>query len=568
MAIELGLGVQQHIGFARLRQHGRRIEAARSRHGLGQIATYAVGCLAEKAEACAEQRRQFLRQQAQLCRLRVLRCQIAEENACVRARGEARCNVVRIRADFDSGERGWHRPLFRLGHRLHHLRQNLRQFLRRHDRLVGERQQQIVIGGMDQINLLAALARLAQTVGDKRMVLAQEGADDEHAVEAADVGDFHAQPGCARLLRIGGKIRLAQAEIDVLAAATAHQLAQQVQLFQRGVRRGERADRMPAVLRLDIPQALGDRGQRLLPVHFLPLPFDLEHGLGQAVVRIQSLIGEAVAIGQPAFVQFLMFQRQHPHDLVRHHLHDQVGAEAVVRAHRFSAREFPGAGAVAKRLAGERAHRAQIDHVAGKFGIDRASDEGHDFRVLAAPHHAEFHHAGDLLAEAHAAGAVDAAAHLFHRDQRADALVEYHALLFLVARGARSVAHREVLQLAFAALVANRAVERVVDQQEFHHRLLRGPGVLGFGKHLHAVGDRRGAGRQGLGRLLHLHQAHAAIGGDRELLVIAEVRNGDAERVGRVHHRGAALHLDLPAVYFYCWHIVLRQPSRRRQQQR
>ena len=188
--------------------------------------------------------------------------------------------------------------------------------------------------------------------------------------------------------------------------------------------------------------------------------------------------------------------------------------------------------------------------------------------MLAAPHHAEFHHAGDLLAEAHAAGAVDAAAHLFHRNQRADVLVEHDALLFAVARGALAVTHREVLQLAFAALVADRAVERVVDQQELHHPFLRGPSVLGFGKHFHAVSDGSGAGRQGLGRLLHLHQAHAAIGGDRQFLVIAEVRNGDAERVRRVHHGGAVWHLDLPAVYFYFGHVVLRPPARRQRSQR
>jgi hypothetical protein len=39
--------------------------------------------------------------------------------------------------------------------------------------------------------------------------------------------------------------------------------------------------------------------------------------------------------------------------------------------------------------------------------------------------------AGDLLAEAHAARAVDAARHLLGRDQRAEVLVEHDALLFL-----------------------------------------------------------------------------------------------------------------------------------------
>src|SRR5438477_405417 len=65
---------------------------------------------------------------------------------------------------------------------------------------------------------------------------------------------------------------------------------------------------------------------------------------------------------------------------------------------------------------------------------------------------------------------------------------------------------------------------------------------------LHAVGDRGGAGGKRLRCLLDLHQAHAAVRRDRELLVIAEVRHVDTELVGGVHHRCAVRHLDRLAV--------------------
>src|SRR5262245_45960548 len=65
---------------------------------------------------------------------------------------------------------------------------------------------------------------------------------------------------------------------------------------------------------------------------------------------------------------------------------------------------------------------------------------------------------------------------------------------------------REVLQLALAALVADRAVERVVDEQELHDALLGGHGLIGMGVDFHAVGDGSRARRQRLGRLLHMHQ--------------------------------------------------------------
>ncbi len=54
-------------------------------------------------------------------------------------------------------------------------------------------------------------------------------------------------------------------------------------------------------------------------------------------------------------------------------------------------------------------------------------------------------------------------------DERTDILVFDGALVFLIARGVDAEGHRLVLQVAFAALVADRAIERVVDQQEFHY---------------------------------------------------------------------------------------------------
>ena len=140
-------------------------------------------------------------------------------------------------------------------------------------------------------------------------------------------------------------------------------------------------------------------------------------------------------------------------------------------------------------------------------------DVGADLHVLAAAGGAELLDAGDVLAEAHAARAVDAARHVGGH-QRAEVLVLHHALALVEARRVAAEAHREILQLALAALVADRAVERMVDEQELHRRLLRADGLRRLGEDLHALGDGRGAGRQRLRRLLHFHQAHAAVGRD------------------------------------------------------
>ena len=62
--------------------------------------------------------------------------------------------------------------------------------------------------------------------------------------------------------------------------------------------------------------------------------------------------------------------------------------------------------------------------------------------------------------------------------------------------------------------------------------------AIAFGElreHLHAFRHRRRAGRQRLRRLLHLDQAHAAVGRDGELGVIAEARDVDVGRVRDLH---------------------------------
>ena len=93
--------------------------------------------------------------------------------------------------------------------------------------------------------------------------------------------------------------------------------------------------------------------------------------------------------------------------------------------------------------------------------------------MLAAAGGAELRIALDLLAEAHAARALDAAGHV-GRDQRPEVLVLDHALALGEARDVAAVAHREILQLALPALIADRAIERMIDEQEFHGRALRG----------------------------------------------------------------------------------------------
>src|SRR3546814_2076187 len=75
---------------------------------------------------------------------------------------------------------------------------------------------------------------------------------------------------------------------------------------------------------------------------------------------------------------------------------------------------------------------------------------------------------GDFLGEPDAALSLDAAVH--HRfDDRPHIFLGDGALVFLITRRAAATGDRLVLQVALAALVADRAIERMIDEQELHH---------------------------------------------------------------------------------------------------
>ena len=226
-----------------------------------------------------------------------------------------------------------------------------------------------------------------------------------------------------------------------------------------------------------------------------------------------------------------------------------------MRGYRGVLGQLPGPGRVARRLRGQGADRAYVDDVAGKFRDDRFFDIGADLHVFAAAGGAEFRHAGDLVAKAHATGAVNAAGKI-GRDQRPDILVHDDTLGLGVFRYTLAEAHRHVLQFTLTALVADRTVQRVVDEQEFHGRFLRGERGAGAGLDHHAVHALGSAGRHRLGRAFDFHQAHATVGGYRQSLVIAKPGNHNIVFVGDVDQQAPGLGFDFLTVYRDCYVIA------------
>src|SRR5262249_26831008 len=136
------------------------------------------------------------------------------------------------------------------------------------------------------------------------------------------------------------------------------------------------------------------------------------------------------------------------------------------------------------------------------------------------------------------------------RDQRRELQrLDEMALGLDEARGAATPAEGDVLQRALTALVADRAVQRMVDQQELDHSLLGGLDSLGGGVHHHPVLDRRRAASLQLGYALDFHQAHAA-GADwvAELWLVTEDRNLDIAVLGGVDEHAVFRCADLATV--------------------
>src|SRR3954464_13583792 len=135
-----------------------------------------------------------------------------------------------------------------------------------------------------------------------------------------------------------------------------------------------------------------------------------------------------------------------------------------------------------------------------------------DERVRAALLEDELVVLGDLLAEAHAAVAEDAALAVDGDERRERERLLEVALGLDEARPPAAPAEGDVLQRALAALVWHRAVERVVDEQELDDGGLRLVPARGLRVDDHAVLDGRRAGRLQLGDARDLGNAHAASG--------------------------------------------------------
>ena len=203
-----------------------------------------------------------------------------------------------------------------------------------------------------------------------------------------------------------------------------------------------------------------------------------------------ALEGGAAVVAHPVVVDLDVEARLVALDVAAPVLHGDVAAHLAAGAERRLLVEVPDALGEAEAGRGQGAHRADVHHAGGERVGQLLARERADLDARAAVEEAELAGARDLLGEADAARALDAAVHV-EDDVGAerDALAARVGPLVLVleARVGDAVLEGVVLQAALAGLVADRAVERVVDEEELHHPLLRLVDLGHVGAHHHAV---------------------------------------------------------------------------------
>jgi len=266
----------------------------------------------------------------------------------------------------------------------------------------------------------------------------------------------------------------------------------------------------------------------------------------EAVVAVEVVKIEPVAVRHPARIDEVIFARGDPVDDVLAARDEDVRAGAACDIDALGFLEEPDAHLEAEILAREGADRADVDGVERVVAVEALARIDRERRVAAAVQEAEHVIVRDLLHEPDAARAHDAA--LVIEDDplaKVDALGLFDFVLdkprFPLAK-----LNGKFLEPALAGLVADRAVERVVDEEEFHHAI---PALLDHrGRRLdaHAVRDFRGAGdrraraprdlrasvraehRLPVGRHFwhaHLDETHAAVARRAELRMVAIVRD-------------------------------------------
>src|SRR5438128_468895 len=205
-------------------------------------------------------------------------------------------------------------------------------------------------------------------------------------------------------------------------------------------------------------QARGSQTEAFFPGGRFLAPAAANQGRRQALVAVDEVPSKAAFHTQKLTVHAGVVAIVGADDLVIAHGERRLAAVAAVVADSARIGKLPGPRLVAVSAAGKRAHRADVDAHAALFALELVAPVGDDFAVRGARPDAVGVHVHALVADADAAVAKNAA-----RPVVVDEVREFLLLVVQLAlhkarlRGA--IAEDHVLELAFAAFVADGTVE-------------------------------------------------------------------------------------------------------------
>ena len=260
------------------------------------------------------------------------------------------------------------------------------------------------------------------------------------------------------------------------------------------------------------------------------------------------LVGEAALVAHPVLVDLGVEAGAVALHLALVVLHVDVAAAGAAGAEAVGGGEQPDAGLEAEVAGGQCADGAEVGDAHGVGVVELTAGEGGDLGVVAALLGGQLAGTGNLVAEADAAGAEDAAL-----------AVEDHvganglglALAVLGGGDARRlvvVRHVVVLEFALAGLVADGAVDRVVHEDELEDGLTGRLHAGGLGVDDRAFGALVVAGGGEAAGVGGLDQTHPAVAGRGEGGVVAEVGDVHANLRGGPDDGGAGGDSDLLSV--------------------
>ena len=335
----------------------------------------------------------------------------------------------------------------------------------------------------------------------QRMALCGIIADQQDGRSAGDVthggrGVFFSGDGAGKAGKIGCAV-----VINVVGAQhRSRELLQKIIFFVGGAVGADHANRLSAFAVANLAQALADMLNGFFPCSGRELAVFADQRLAQTawvievIKSVAALDAEEIAVNA-ALVAIIATDDVHA-GIRAAHAQRGLAAIAAMRADGANVLHLPRARFVAISAGGQRADRADVDAHAALFAVKMVAFIRRDHRAGAAKLHAESGNVHAFTADAHAAVAEDAA-RTIKVDHGRPLLFFFMQLAFHIARFRRAILERHVLQFAFAAGIAYGAIQRMVAEQEFDHRLACLANFVRVGGHDHAVGDRAPCRRSG-----------------------------------------------------------------------